>query len=410
MDAPRAAPAAALTVPVWPRLHPRPAPPLPRRAEVVVIGGGITGVALLRSLAGRGVDAVLLERDQLAAGASGRNAGFLLQGMAESYAAAIRSHGRTVAREVWALTAENHRRLLDLAGGAPIGHARRGSLTLATSAAEREELRESAALLAEDGVEAVYTEEPALLGPAHAGRAAGLLNPADGEVVPTAAVAAIAAPVRARIHEGTGVTGLAPDRTGVRLITGRGEVTAGAAILATNAWTAELAAAVPVRPVRAQMLASAPWPAPVAARPVYAERGFQYWRQLDDGRVLLGGFRNRAVEAEVGTDVEPTALIQDHLDGGLRHLGVTAAVTHRWAGTMGFSPDGLPLVGAVPGQGRLHVCAGYTGHGLGLAVECARIAVDHLLDQSPVPAWLDAGRAAGPVSPPGDGRCRSSAR
>ena len=54
-----------------------PAPPaLPRRAEVVVIGGGITGVALLDVLRRRDVDVVLLERDHLAAGASGRNAGF----------------------------------------------------------------------------------------------------------------------------------------------------------------------------------------------------------------------------------------------------------------------------------------------------------------------------------------------
>src|SRR5437879_8400556 len=120
--------------PVWPQPQPRPAGALPSGAEVAVVGGGITGTALLHHLAARGVDAVLLERHHLAAGASGRNAGFLLQGVAESYAAAVRLYGRDTARAAWALTADNHRRLLELTGAAAIGHARRGSLTLAASA------------------------------------------------------------------------------------------------------------------------------------------------------------------------------------------------------------------------------------------------------------------------------------
>src|SRR5207302_7830856 len=121
-----------------------------------------------------------------------------------------------------------------------------------------------------------------------------------GEVQPTALVAALADPVRARVHEGTAVTAVAPGAGGVRIATTRGELEAGAVLLATNAWLPQLIAGLPVRPVRAQMLASAPWRTAVATRPVYAEWGFQYWRQLDDGRVLVGGFRNRAVDAEVG--------------------------------------------------------------------------------------------------------------
>lgn len=380
--------------PVWPQPRPRPSRALPRRAEVVIVGGGITGVALLRHLAARGVDAVLLEREHLAAGASGRNAGFLLQGVAESYAAAARRYGRDVARAVWELTADNHRRLLELAGGAPIGHARRGSLTVATSEEERDDLHLAESLLREDGFAARYLEGPPVLGPAIAGHRGGLLNPDDGEVVPTAAVTAVAAAQRGRVHERTRVVAVQPGHSGVLVCADRGEVECGSVVLATNAWTSHLAAAVAVRPVRAQMLASAPWPAPVAARPVYAEWGFQYWRQLDDGRVLVGGFRNRTLGAEVGYEVTPTAAVQGHLEDHLRALGVAARVAHRWAGTMGFSPDGLPLVGPVPGHPAVHVCAGYSGHGFGFAVECARILVEHLLDARPIPAWLVSTRAS----------------
>src|SRR5258708_27126023 len=100
--------------PIWRLPAPRPRLPLPARAGVVVVGGGITGVSALHWLGRRGTDAVLLERSRLASGASGRNAGFLLMGVAANYALAVRTHGRDVAREVWAFTADNHALLASL--------------------------------------------------------------------------------------------------------------------------------------------------------------------------------------------------------------------------------------------------------------------------------------------------------
>jgi gamma-glutamylputrescine oxidase len=150
---------------------------------------------------------------------------------------------------------------------------------------------------------------------------------------------------------------------------------------------------VPIRPVRAQMLATAPSPV-VIPRPVYAEWGHRHWRQREDGSVLLGGFRNRALADEVGYDLNPTAVVQSHLDAQLADLGVLAAVTHRWAGTMGFSDDGLPLVGLGPGAERIFVCAGYTGHGMGFAVNAAAALTRLLLDSQSPPAWLDISRIA----------------
>src|SRR5947209_567330 len=99
---------------------------LPERASIVVVGGGITGVALLREMP----DAVLLEASHLAAGASGRNAGFVLAGVAANYAAAADRYGRSLAGEIWAFTTENRERFLELLGGA--AEARRpGSWTVA---------------------------------------------------------------------------------------------------------------------------------------------------------------------------------------------------------------------------------------------------------------------------------------
>jgi len=151
--------------------------------------------------------------------------------------------------------------------------------------------------------------------------------------------------------------------------TARAVVRAGAVVLCTNAYTAHLAASR-VRPVRGQMLATAP-AAPVFERPAYANRGYQYWRQTGDGRVLVGGWRDTAVDEEVGEDERTTDVIQRQLEAFLRERAITAAVTHRWAGTMGFSHDALPYIGAIaPGT---FVCGGFTGHGMAFGPASAEL-------------------------------------
>jgi gamma-glutamylputrescine oxidase len=374
--------------PVWGIREPLPPPaPLPRRAEVVVIGGGITGVAVLVALRDRGVDAILVERDHLAAGASGRNAGFLLAGVSENYARAVARYGRGVAAEVWSFTVENHALVAAAAATLDARHHVRGSLTVALDAGEASSLDEAATLLAEDRLPGVITDAGGIAGALRA-----MLNPGDGEIDPVRLVRGLAAAHADRVHEDTGVVAVddGPEHAAVHL--DRGSIEADAVVLATNAWTAQLLA-VPISPVRAQMAATAPVP-PSIARPVYAEWGNRYWRQRDDGTVLVGGFRHRALAEEVGYNISATAAVQAHIDAQIEQLVPGAAVTHRWAGTMGFSEDGLPLVGLMPGVRRIHVCAGFTGHGMGFAVKAASALTRFVLDSHPLPAWLDAARAA----------------
>ncbi len=170
----------------------------------------------------------------------------------------------------------------------------------------------------------------------------------------------------ARIHTRTTVATVAPGA--VR--TSNGTVRAGAVVLCTNAYTHHLAP-TRVRPVRGQICATAAIERRVFARPTYANRGYRYWRQLAAGNVLVGGWRDTAVDDEVGEDDGTSDRIQRQLDTWLAAQGIHAAVTHRWGGTMGFSHDGLPYIGkAADGIFR---CGGFTGHGQGYAMAAGEL-------------------------------------
>jgi glycine/D-amino acid oxidase-like deaminating enzyme len=80
-----------------------------------------------------------------------------------------------------------------------------------------------------------------------------------------------------------------------------------------------------------------------------------------------------------------------------RHLPAFADLPARqcWTGIMAFTPDGLPLVGAVPGAERRLVCVGWNGHGLALAPLSAALVVDGILGRPGArpPRMFDPGRS-----------------
>ena len=337
---------------------------LPEKADVLVIGGGIAGTSLLWHLGRRRIDAVLVERNHIAWGASGRNAGFLLAGVASSYAEAVRTYGREKAREVWEITNENHDRMLEAVRGQDVGHRRRGTAILPGDDEERALLIESEQLLREDGFEARWDGNQ-------------LINPRDGECDPAALVGAIARQAKTgAIREGVEVTALESRRHGVLVAAGDAHCEAGVVILATNAYTPQLVPSVKIQPTRAQMLATASQSRELVDLPVYSHYGFRYWRQLKSGEVLVGGWRDTSPKSEKTDDDEPTSEIQERLERAARDLGATGEITHRWAGTMGFTESGLPLAGALEGMANVYICAGFTGHGMGFAFMTAKQVVE----------------------------------
>jgi glycine/D-amino acid oxidase-like deaminating enzyme len=329
----------------------------------VVVGGGIAGVATAYHLRRGGAKVVLLEARTIAEAASGRNAGFLLAGVAENFIAASRRYGEANTLRIWRFTRRNQALVRDLVQRHAIACdlAWKGSDQIAGDDEEWREIQASAERLRGEGVAVRLSPEACV---------ATYVD--DGELHPARYVRGLArafAAAGGAIYERSPATAVSGREARTTDATAR----AGAVVVCTNAYAAHL---VPlrIRPVRGQMLATAPLPHRVFERPAYAHRGFRYWRQRDDGRILVGGWRDTAIDEEIGEDERATEVIQGQLDRFVHERAPDAAITHRWAGTMGFSHDGLPYVGAT--ADGIFVNAGFTGHGMAFATATGALVAD----------------------------------
>jgi gamma-glutamylputrescine oxidase len=304
----------------------------------------------------------LFEAREVAGGASGRNGGFALRGGAMPYEHAWAG--------LWRLTELALDRIEQLAGDA---FRRVGSLRLAGDAGERDLLARELELLREDGFDVEWVDPlPAPLGGLFAG---AVLYPRDGALQPARWVQRLAARAAAAGAE-------IVEHTLVRI----DELDASTVVVATDGLTAallpELADHIETR--RGQMLATEPLERRLFGRPHYARHGYDYWQQLPDGRLVVGGKRDASFETEATAREETTPLIQERLEAlTVELVGELPRITHRWAGVWGETRDRLPLVGRVPRREHVWVAGGYSGHGNVLGFACGDLLAHAILGDAP---------------------------
>ena len=338
--------------------------------DVAIVGAGVTGCSAALRLSEAGLRVRVYDQRGVAEGASGRNGGFALPGGATRYDIACETYGRGQAQELWRWTGAEFGRLAELAGDA-LRHV--GSYRLAADEEEREQIRAEYEAMREDGFEVDWLDD---LQGALAGRFHGVIAHASGGSIQPARfvrrLAAHAAEAGAELREH-------------ELVTDVGSLDADEVIVATDGYghglVPELAEAI--WPTRGQVIVSEPLDRVLYDRPHYARQGFDYWQQLPDRRVLLGGFRDVSILDEL-TDVEVTTpVIQESLERFLGELvGEPPRITHRWAGIFGLTQDMLPLVGRVPGRDGLWVAGGYSGHGIVLGFACGRLVAGAILGEA----------------------------
>src|SRR3954451_18189484 len=246
---------------------------------------------------------------------------------------------------------------------------RTGSLRLAADEEEREQIRGEYEAMREDGVDAEWVDKPT-------GPFFGAIDHAhDGALQPARFVrrlAARATDAGAEIREHDPVHDVAA-------------LDAETVVVATDGYGHGLVSELAdlVWPTRGQVIVSEPLDRVLYDRPHYARQGFDYWQQLPDRRLLLGGFRDVSIMDEL-TDVEETTpAIQASPERFMGELiGTEPQISHRWAGIFGLTQDMLPLVGPVPGRDGIWVAGGYSGHGNVLGFACGELVADAILGET----------------------------
>ena len=268
------------------------------RVDVAIVGAGVTGCSAALRLAEAGLNVRVHDQRGVAEGASGRNGGFALRGGATRYDIARETYGRDRALDFWHWTERALDRMEVLAGDSLV---RVGSLRLAADEEEREHIRAEYDALREDGIAAEWIDKADLAAQLSSFHGA-IDHPGDGSIQPARFVrrlAARAAEAGADFREHDRVDDVAAlDATHV--------------VVATDGYghglVPELADAI--WPTRGQVIVSEPLDRVLYDRPHYARQGFDYWQQLPNRRIVLGGFRDVSIMMDVLQNTDALAVVQ----------------------------------------------------------------------------------------------------
>ena len=351
------------------------------RADVCVVGLGGSGLAAIGEVLRRGLSVIGVDAGRVAAGAAGRNGGFLLGGPATGIHRAAALWGQEAALELYHQTLVEIDHLADLLG--PEVVRRVGSLRVAGLPGEPMDESEEADRkleLADCDEQHDFMREHGIDVRRYDGElGAGLFLPDDAAMNPARRALALAARYsrQARLFEGSPVTAIGDGR----VQTSGGTVAAGLVVVAVDGrlevLLPELAGRV--RTARLQMLATEPVRPGRLPCPVYGRWGYDYAQQDQAGRLYVGGGRDQFVEQEWTPQDVPTEGVQAWIEQvAARFAGGPVRVSHRWAASVGYTEDGRPVVAeARPG---VIACGGYNGTGNLVGPIAARAAVALGLD------------------------------
>ena len=361
--------------------------------DVVVVGGGVTGLSSAYWLARDGLSVAVIEKEIVGWEASGRNGGIIGERTEEP---AVTPLGKESVR-LWATWDEEL--------GYPTEYIS-GSLYLALTDGDMDRMTEMHHREREEGVESELLDGPAvreLVPPVPPDARGGLIHPRGGHANPQRTSQAFAWSLQdlgGHIYQQTAVTGidLYEDRiTTVR--TTAGDFHTDFVVCAAGPQTAIVAgmagAFVPVAPGMLEIIVTAP--APPMYRGAFGGNGL-YGRQTLRGNLAYGGGALAWADVGAETPKKPNTPIVRNIARRLYELlpGVAdVPVIRSWAGAVEVTPDNLPIVDRV-GNPENMVVATLSSHGFGLSPATGKAIRDLVVDgaSSLVPDGLKLDRFA----------------
>jgi len=336
--------------------------------RVVIIGGGVTGLSVAYHLARAGErDVVVLEREQIASGATGQSAG----GIRLQFSDAVNIQLAQRSVPVFERFPEEF--------GAECDFRQYGYLILAATEDEEALFRQNVQLQRSLGVPVE------ILSPEEAGRMVPGLRtddlrlatfcPKDGYADPYSVAMAFAAAARrlgVRILEGHAVTGIeVRDGRVVGVQTAQGPFAVDVVVNAAGAWAAEIGRmaglSLPIEPYRRQVFVTEPFTELPERLPMVIDF-YPHFYFRREGPGILFGMTDLAEPPSFNTNMDWTFL-EKVVEQALHRVPplARASVRRGWAGLYDTTPDSNPILGRVPGLEGFVVAAGFSGHGFMLS-------------------------------------------
>jgi gamma-glutamylputrescine oxidase len=359
--------------------------------DVAVVGGGLAGLSAAIELADRGYSVVVLEARQVGWGASGRNGGQVIAGLACEQSVIEQQLGAVASREVWNMTLEALRLIGERRERFNIDcDWRSGYLSVAIGARKARELQAWQAHMQQHYDYATQWIAPADLPQWIASPRfhSGVHDPLGGHLHPlkySLGLARAAASLGVRIHEESAVTGIEPGGT-VLLRTATGSVRASHVLLAGNVYLQGIAPALEQRimPVGTYIVASEAIDPALAQSLVPSQSAvcdtnfvLDYFRPTADHRMLYGG----RVSYSTATPMNLAASMQRRMARTFPQLQNTR-VEYAWGGFVDISMNRAPDFGRLPDAGaarafsNVYYLQGFSGHGLALTGLAGRLVAE----------------------------------
>ncbi|MBU2485120.1 MAG: FAD-binding oxidoreductase [Alphaproteobacteria bacterium] len=366
-----------------------PSLPGPATADVVIVGGGFTGLQAAYHLAASGKDVVLIEGARFGDGASGRNGGQLGTGQRAWVEESEADFGRDNAKAQFAVAERAKMHLLSFSATHNIdADFRPGQISAAHKPGYVKDYRDHVKIMTDEygyeGLRFLDREQlAAALGSTryHGGThdaGTGHINPLKYVI----GLARAASTAGARLFENTRARAISNTGGKVTVKTDAGDIVAGRALIACNAFIdgLEPVTSAHVMPIRSFIGATVPLgddsPVIPGGESVDDSRFVvRYFRKSADGRLLFGG-------REAYTSDNPTD-ISSHIRRQISELYPAlkdVEITHAWGGSVGITLSRRPFVREV--MPNVTSIGGFSGHGVMLSNYCGKLYADHVLGGS----------------------------
>ncbi|MFT4554582.1 MAG: gamma-glutamylputrescine oxidase [Chlamydiales bacterium] len=365
-------------------------------ADILIVGAGITGISLAFWIGQHdpSIRILIVDKNEIGSGATGRNAGFLTTGSVGYFMKLTEDLGEEKAIAYWKFSEENHRLLLEhvIQDDQSLHYERQGSFSLATDDASLQELLATEKIMRQAGINLEAIGAEILKKEINVEGFIGAVKyPKDGVVHPVKMLDKMKNMTgNLQIKENSIVYQVDTDSSKVKVLTPDYIIETPTVIYACNGYLPGIDSYFQekVTAEKGQILMTEPAD-PCMKGTAYERSQKIYFRQLPKGELLIGGARecdDRSTANNEISDKVQGALedfIQMHLPSFQRKK-----VIRRWAGVMGFTESKLPLMGHLPEDSRIYFVGGYTGHGMGLAFNSAKSLVEHILHGKTLPSTV----------------------